>query len=89
MDFVIAVLIIAAIGLLVGILLAFSAKIFAVKKDEREEYIRELLPGANCGACGFSGCDGYAKALAKGETENVSLCAPGGNDTAKQLGNQR
>ena len=86
MDFLIAVLIIAAIGLLVGVLLAFSAKIFAVKKDEREEFIRELLPGANCGACGYSGGDGYAKALAKGETENVSLCSPGGNSVAGKLG---
>lgn len=85
-ELFIAILIISLLGLLVGILLSVSAKIFAVQKDEKEEQIRACLPGANCGACGFSGCDGYAKALAEGKAESVSLCAPGGSEVANALG---
>lgn len=55
----------------------------AVPKDETAEKIRECLPGANCGACGFSGCDGYAAALSEGKTKETNLCAPGGADAAK------
>lgn len=81
-----AVVIVSAIGIVAGILLSVASEIFAVPKNETEEKIRECLPGANCGACGFSGCDGYAAALAKGETESVSQCAPGGNAVAKKIG---
>ncbi|MGN1419571.1 MAG: RnfABCDGE type electron transport complex subunit B, partial [Acutalibacteraceae bacterium] len=49
------------------------------------EKIRECLPGANCGACGFSGCDGYAAALSKGETTECNRCTPGGNDAATAI----
>ncbi|MBP5662552.1 MAG: RnfABCDGE type electron transport complex subunit B, partial [Clostridia bacterium] len=85
-EVLLAVLIVAGIGLIVGVGLSVASALLAVKKDEKEEAIRACLPGANCGACGFSGCDGYAAALAKGEAESVSLCAPGGADTAKALG---
>ena len=50
------VAIVAGIGLLAGLLLAVLSKIMAVPVDEKEEAITEALPGANCGACGFSGC---------------------------------
>ena len=85
MKIVIAVAIVAAIGLVAGLGLAIASVIMAVPKDEKAEKIRECLPGANCGACGFSGCDGYAAALSKGDTEDTALCAPGGNDTAKAI----
>jgi Na+-translocating ferredoxin:NAD+ oxidoreductase RNF subunit RnfB len=48
-----------------------------VKVDVRVEKIRNCLPGVNCGACGYSGCDGYANALVKGEAA-TNLCPPGG-----------
>ena len=51
----IPVLIVAGIGLLAGIILAVASAIMAVPKDEKAEAILEVLPGANCGACGFSG----------------------------------
>ncbi len=85
MDILIAVVIVSVIGIIIGIGLSVASSFFAVPKDETEEKIRECLPGANCGACGFSGCDGYAAAIAKGETDNISLCAPGGNDTAQNI----
>ena len=78
----IPVLIVAGIGLLAGIILAVASAIMAVPKDEKAEAILEVLPGANCGACGFSGCSGYAAALSKGEAQ-PGLCSPGGEACAK------
>ena len=85
MDILTAVIIVAVIGLVLGLGLAVASIVFAVPKDEKAEAVRECLPGANCGACGFSGCDGYAAALAKGETDNTALCAPGGNAVSKDI----
>ena len=85
-SILIAVGIVSVIGLIAALGLSIASKIFAVPVDEKAEKIRECLPGANCGACGFSGCDGYAAALSKGETQNTALCAPGGNETAKAIG---
>lgn len=58
-----AVFLLGILGALSGVLLAFASKIFYVHVDERIMKIRELLPGANCGACGFPGCDGMASAI--------------------------
>ena len=55
-DILIPVGVLAGLGLFFGIVLAIAAKAFAVKTDERIEAITELLPGANCGGCGYSGC---------------------------------
>lgn len=82
MDIFIPILIVAGIGLLAGIILAVASVVMAVPKDEKAEALLEVLPGANCGACGFSGCSGYAAALSKGEAK-VGLCSPGGEDCAK------
>ena len=79
------VVLVAAIGLIAGLGLSVASIVFAVPKDEKAEAIREVLPGANCGACGYSGCDGYAAALSKGETDVCNKCTPGGNDVAKQV----
>lgn len=75
------VLIVAGIGLIAGLGLAIASLVMAVPKDEKAEAILELLPGANCGACGYSGCSGYAAALSKGEAK-AGLCSPGGAQTA-------
>lgn len=80
----IAVIIVGAIGLIAGVGLAVASDVFAVPKDEKAEAITEMLPGANCGACGYSGCAGYAAAISKGDAKN-GLCIPGGNDTAKAV----
>ena len=83
-EILLAVLIVSGIGLLIGVMLAVASIVMAVPVDEKEEAIKEELPGANCGACGFSGCDGYAKALAKGEAE-PNLCPVGGAEVAKKI----
>ena len=85
MEILIPVLVLSAIALLCAIVLTVSSSFFAVKEDERALLIRDRLPGANCGACGFSGCDAYAKALSEGNTCDTSLCVPGGDGVAKDL----
>lgn len=80
-----AVIIVGATGLILGLGLAIASIIMAVPVDEKEVAVREQLPGANCGACGFSGCDAYAAALAKGETQKTNLCIPGGEDVSKKI----
>ena len=82
---VFAILLVAGVGLVAGLGLAIASALMAVPVDEKTEAVRACLPGANCGACGFSGCDGYADAVATGKTDNTSLCAPGGADVAKQI----
>lgn len=72
-----ALLVAVVIGLIAGILLVVASHFFKVEEDEKVIKIRECLPGANCGACGFAGCDSYAEAVAKGAAE-ANLCIPGG-----------
>lgn len=85
MDILTAVLLLAALGLIAGLILAIASILMAVPKDEKAEALCELLPGANCGACGYSGCAGYADAMAN-HGEKVGLCSPGGEAVAKATG---
>lgn len=82
---VIPILILAAIGLLCAVLLTLTSVFFSIKEDETALAIRECLPGANCGACGFSGCDGYATALSEKTVEATNLCTPGGDHAARAI----
>ena len=82
----IAVLVLALIAIICAVLLTLSSVFFGVEEDERALAVRDCLPGANCGACGFSGCDAYAKALSEGKTDNPSLCIPGGDGVADEIG---
>ncbi len=84
MEILLPVIILGVIGLIAGVGLSLAAKFMAVPIDERQEKIREALPGANCGACGYSGCDGYAAAIASGEA-GPDKCAPGGEASIKAL----
>jgi len=79
-----AALALGGIGIVFGILLSVAAKVFAVEVDERVEQINELLPGANCGACGYAGCTNFAEAVCKGEAE-AGGCIPGGKDTSQEI----
>ena len=85
MPILIPILVLLAVGVLCGLLLTFASVFFDVKGDKKAAAIRETLPGANCGSCGFSGCDAYAKALANGETAETNLCTPGGDGTARDI----
>ena len=84
-DILIALGVVAGVALILGILLALISHFFAVKEDERVKAIRACLPGVNCGACGYKGCDDYAAAVADG-TAKPNLCVPGAEATANELG---
>jgi electron transport complex protein RnfB len=79
-----AVISLSALGLIFGGLLGYAAKVFTVPTDERAEAIKEILPGANCGACGFPGCNALAEAIAKGEAAPAS-CPVGGAALALRI----
>lgn len=76
--------IVGGMGLLFGLALAFAAKKFEVAVDERVSIIREALPGANCAACGQTGCDAFAEAVVEGKSP-VNGCPVGGAEVAKRL----
>ena len=82
MEILVPILILLGIAALCAALLTLANHYFAVPVDKKEAEIRDCLPGANCGACGYSGCDAYAKALASGEIAEPNLCIPGGDKTA-------
>ena len=79
------VLLVAVIGLICAGLLVFASKVFHVEVDERVTQVREVLPGANCGGCGFAGCDDYAANLVADEELPCTKCSPGGADTAAKI----
>jgi len=79
-----AIAAISLIGLFFGIALAVASKVFAVKTDPKIVEVRNHLPGANCGACGFPGCDQYAESVAKKESE-ITLCTVGGSQVLEDL----
>lgn len=79
-----AVLVLGITGAVFGFALAFASKVFAVPQDERVELITGVLPGVNCGGCGYTGCSGYAAAIASGEAA-IGLCTPGGDGSAAKI----
>jgi Na+-translocating ferredoxin:NAD+ oxidoreductase RNF subunit RnfB len=72
------------LAFIIGVALGFFREFFAVPEDPLVGQIRAALPGANCGACGFPGCDGYAGAVAKREAP-TNRCTVGGAAVAAQV----
>lgn len=60
-------------GLVFGGLLGFAGKIFAVEQDPRIAEVMNVLPGANCGACGYAGCSAFAEAGCRGDGSSERL----------------
>lgn len=83
-EIILAIVILFAAGLVCAVLLALASHYMGVEVDETVTKVRECLPGANCGACGYTGCDGYAEALAKGGVK-TNLCIPGGASAASAI----
>ncbi|WP_372794889.1 RnfABCDGE type electron transport complex subunit B [Pontiella sp.] len=73
MDTLIAVGSVGVLGVLLGVIIGVVAKAFAVEVDERIEQVEEMLPGANCGGCGFAGCADFAKGVV-GERATPAQC---------------
>lgn len=80
----IAAAVMGAIGLIFGAVLGIVGKKFAVPENPLRDAVRNELPGANCGGCGFAGCDAYAEAVAGGKAA-VNLCPVGGEAVAEKL----
>ena len=78
------VIVLAVVGLLIGLLLVSANEKFKVEVDPREEAVRECLPGNNCGGCGQAGCDALAAAIVKGKAP-VNACPVGGANVAAQI----
>lgn len=81
---ILAIIIVSAIGAIAGVGLSVASVVMEVPQDEKMIAVREALPGANCGGCGYSGCDAYAEAISKGEAA-TNLCSPGGAETVTAL----
>ncbi len=84
-NILIALAVVSGIALIAGVLLALLSHFFGVEKSKELKAISACLPGVNCGACGYKGCDDYATALANGEAA-PNKCVPGGANTAAVLG---
>lgn len=80
----VACLVVGITGLIMGILLGVAGKAFAVDVNEKEVQVREVLPGSNCGGCGYAGCDAMAEAIAKGDAP-ANGCPVGGEAVAKKV----
>lgn len=72
-----AAVILGGLGLLFGIVLTVTSKVFAVPSNPKRDAVRDALPGANCGACGYPGCDGLADAIVEGKAA-INMCPVGG-----------
>lgn len=81
---ILTIIVALIIGFLLGLLLGIFKKIFAVKTDPKVAEVREALSGANCGGCGYAGCDAFAEAVVKGEAP-VNGCVAGGVACADSL----
>jgi Na+-translocating ferredoxin:NAD+ oxidoreductase RNF subunit RnfB len=80
----IAIVSLGTLGLLFGGALAFASKKFAVEVDPRVEMVAEALPGANCGACGYPGCNKFAEEVVAGNAP-LGGCPPGGSKTTGRI----
>ncbi len=79
-----AIISLTSLGLCLGLLLAFAARFFKVESSPLVDELEELMPGSQCGQCGYAGCRPAAEALAAGDAE-VTLCPPGGSSLAEQF----
>ena len=81
---IIAAAAVGGTGILVGLILGIAGDRLKVEVDEREEKIMGVLPGNNCGGCGYAGCSGLAAAIAGG-TAPVNACPVGGDKVGAQV----
>ena len=78
------IVVLSVIALLGGMILTIASKYMAVPVDERVANVRSVLPGTNCGACGFAGCEAYAEKLVFDGVKS-NLCTPGGSSVAQAI----
>ncbi|MEG2172616.1 MAG: Fe-S cluster domain-containing protein [Desulfovibrionaceae bacterium] len=81
-----SVLTLLGLGLVAATILAVASRVFYVEEDPRVEAVVEALPGANCGGCGYAGCEGYATAVVNDPAIAANLCVAGGAETSIAVG---
>lgn len=87
MDIIVSsIIVLGVIGCVAAVILYFVAKQFKVVEDERIDRIAEVLPGANCGGCGFPGCRGFAEACVKGDSLDGKYCPVGAAPVMAKVG---
>ena len=79
-----AIIVLGALAIVFGLILAVAAKVFEVEVDPRLPQIQAALAGANCGGCGYPGCGGCAEAILAGKAP-VTACAPAGPEGAAKI----
>lgn len=84
-SLVTTVLVVSGLGALLALLLFLVAKKFRVEDDPRIDDVEKMLPGANCGGCGFAGCRGMSEALVKSDDISSLYCPVGGGECMKKI----
>lgn len=79
------IVILAGLGLVLSLVLYLVAKKFKVEEDPRIDGVEKVMPGANCGGCGFAGCRAFAEAAVKAPNLDNNYCPVGGNEVMKQV----
>lgn len=82
---ILAAAVLALLAVSMGWVLGWANRVFHVEVDPKIEALQVIMPGANCGGCGYIGCRAYAEAIGKGEEPDVTLCGPGGESCAKGI----
>ena len=77
--------ILTILGLLLSLILFWVAKKFKVEEDPRIDEVEKVMPGANCGGCGFAGCRAFADAAVKAPDLDNNYCPVGGNEVMKKV----
>ena len=81
-----SILVLGGLGCIFGVGLAVASRIFRIKQNPLKLQIMDMLPKANCGACGFAGCESYADWLVSDQKASVEKCTVGGPDIARDIG---
>ena len=82
---ILTIVILTLVGLVLALVLYWVAKKFKVEEDPRIDEVEKVMPGANCGGCGFAGCRAFADAAVKAPNLDSMFCPVGGNDVMKKV----
>lgn len=83
---IVSILILTCLGFVASVILAGASRVFYVKEDPRVQAVVDVLPGANCGGCGYAGCEGYALAVVNDASVPANKCCAGGADVSIAVG---
>ena len=79
------VAILTVLGLLLALILFWVARRFHVEEDPRIDEVEKVMPGANCGGCGYAGCRAFADAAVKSASLDKQYCPVGGDEVMQKV----